>query len=958
MAKKRSVEKVSELRKQAEKILAKKPQPIRALEPDDIQKLIHELNVHQIELEMQNAELHRIQLELEETRDKYLNLYDFAPTGYFTLDRNSLIVDVNLAGSELLGIEKHILTGKEFTSYISHDSQDVFYLHFREVHKTGTKISCELKMLKADGSLFDVQLISLCIPEKDGNINYCRVAVIDITERKHDEERVLNLNEVLKALRGVNQLITREKDRERLIKQSCELMVETRGVYCAWILLFEEDKKYIAAAVSNSEEMQAFSQALEQGDYPPCVEKILAYKDSLAVCSDIFTEGPPCLPENLYGMGQGLISRLEYGGKLYGVISVYVPSDYTSDPEEQVLFRELAGDIAYALYNIEREEVSKQAEEALRRSEERYRDLIENLPIGMGITSLDGQFLFANKALQRMRGYDSREELMRSSVSERYYDLEDRKRWMALVREKGGVEGFEMRLKRKDGSVFWVSFSSVLQTDISGTQQMIHVIQDITERKRAEELYMTIAQNSPIGVYIFQDGKFCFVNPEFRKLTGYSEAELLEMSPYELVYPEDRQQTRQHAIDMLKGRRNAPYEFRVINREGEVRWAMETITSINYGRRQATLGNFMDITEHREMEELLKENEEKFSSVFYANPNSMLLVSSSDGAVVDVNEAFIERSGFTREECIGNTIQSLSSWVSQEARDNFFQLLNEQKHMRDYEAEMYHKSGQQITVLISVEPITISGKPYIVYSLRDITERKKMEEQLIVTDRLASVGELSAGIAHEMNNPLTGVIGFSDLLLEREDLPEDVREDLKVINREANRTAEVVKNLLTFARKHDTEKKPADINQIIRNVLELRTYEQKVHNINVNASLASDLPEIKVDAFKLQQVFINLVINAEYFMIEAHGKGELDIVTERVGDNIRITFADDGPGITRNILGHIFDPFFTTKEVGKGTGLGLSICHGIIAEHGGEIHAESEPGKGAAFIIEIPVNAK
>src|SRR4030043_1528940 len=195
MAKKKDKARTEELRKRAEEILAEKPEAFRALAPADIQKLIHELNVYQIELELQNEELRRTQLELQEARDKYLNLYDFAPTGYFTLDHNSLIVDVNLAGSELLGSEKHRLIGTQFTSSISPDSQDAFHFHWREVLKTGIKGSCELKMLKADGTLSPAQLISMAMPERDGNINQFRTAVIDITERKRQEKEMRQLEQ-------------------------------------------------------------------------------------------------------------------------------------------------------------------------------------------------------------------------------------------------------------------------------------------------------------------------------------------------------------------------------------------------------------------------------------------------------------------------------------------------------------------------------------------------------------------------------------------------------------------------------------------------------------------------------------------------------------------------------------------------------------------------------------------
>lgn len=240
-------------------------------------------------------------------------------------------------------------------------------------------------------------------------------------------------------------------------------------------------------------------------------------------------------------------------------------------------------------------------------------------------------------------------------------------------------------------------------------------------------------------------------------------------------------------------------------------------------------------------------------------------------------------------------------------------------------------------------------------SWRRITQQ---QTALVMADRLASLGELVSGVAHELNNPLTSVIGFSDLLLERENIPEDIKEDLKTVNREAQRTASIVRNLLTFARQHPQEKQTADMNKLIQAMLELRAYEQKVNNIQVITNFAPDLPQITANSFQLQQVFFNIIINAEYFMIEAHGKGILTITTERTGDFVRVSFADDGPGIPKANLNRIFDPFFTTKEVGKGTGLGLSICHGIVTEHHGKIYAESEPGKGATFFVALPVSKK
>jgi PAS domain S-box-containing protein len=244
-----------------------------------------------------------------------------------------------------------------------------------------------------------------------------------------------------------------------------------------------------------------------------------------------------------------------------------------------------------------------------------------------------------------------------------------------------------------------------------------------------------------------------------------------------------------------------------------------------------------------------------------------------------------------------------------------------------------------------------------VHITRDITEQKQQNERLMMADRLVSIGELAAGTAHEINNPLTSVIGFSQLLIER-DIPDDIREDLKLIYSEAQRAANVTNNLLTFARKHTPVKQPSQINKIIEDVLKLRAYGHKVKGIEVERHLAPDLPEIMVDYFQMQQVFLNIIINAEHSMTEAHNNGTLTITTQKQNSDVSISIADDGTGIPPENLNRIFNPFFTTKEAGKGTGLGLSICHGIVSEHGGKIYAKSRLGKGATVFVELPINGR
>ena len=369
-----------------------------------------------------------------------------------------------------------------------------------------------------------------------------------------------------------------------------------------------------------------------------------------------------------------------------------------------------------------------------------------------------------------------------------------------------------------------------------------------------------------------------------------------------------------------------------------------------------------DITEQKRfMEEALEESEAYRAMIeLGAQVGEAVIVLQDEGQKEGVqafcNDTWLQITGYSEEE-LGR--MSFFELVSPE--DRKASLERHRRKMRGesipglFELTIIRKDGREVPIEVTSAYSTYRGKRVNVVYARDITERKKMQEQLAVQDRLASLGELVSGVAHELNNPLTAIIGFSELLLERE-LPNDLKREIQIINEEAQRTSKIVKNLLTFARKQPEEKQPMDINESIQRVLELRAYERKVSNIEVNAHLDPHLPQIYGNPFQLQQVFFNIVINAEYFMSEAHGRGTLTITTEKAGDFVRARFADDGPGIPKENLSRLFTPFFTTKEVGKGTGLGLSICQGIVTEHGGRIWAESELGKGATFIVELPVH--
>lgn len=783
----------------------------------------------------------------------------------------------------------------------------------------------------------------------------------EITERKQAEERIIHLNSVLRAIRGVNQLITLEKDRKRLIQQSCSLMVKTRGFLCAWILLFDEKRKYLSAAVTGGKEIQGFYKQLEQGNYPPCIDRILAHKDSFAVCGDIVENGLDCLPRSLYSGSSGLISRLEYEGKVYGIASVYIQSEYALDPEEQSLFRELAGDIAFALYNIEKEEKRKQAEEALRESEERFRTILDSASDGILLADLETKrFYITNRAICQMLGY-SLEEIRNLGVTDIHpekdlpYVLEQfEKQSRGEITLSGDIP-----IKRKDGSVFYADVNTSVLT-FGRKTYIAGIFRDTTERKKMEETlreneakWRSLVENAPnIVMLIDRDRKIQFIN---HVVAGIDAKDVIGRSVYDYIQPEHHDVAEKTIDRVFKTGEPAYYEIKGVGPDGRISWYETRVGAIKSGVEVAGVIQISsDVTERRQNEEALQKSEASL-----AEAQRIAHVGSWDWDILKNELSYSDEFYHVFGRRVQNFAMFLDS-VHPDDREFVEKSVNgalrgDKPYDIEYriilpndEERVIHAQGE-VTLENTGKPIRMVG------TVQDITEHKKMEEQLILTDRLASIGELASGIAHELNNPLTGVIGLSQLLAQR-DVPKDIKEDLNLVYSEAQRAANVVKNLLTFARKHPSAKQPLNINEVIGKVLEIRAYEDRVSNIEVVTHLASDLSQIMADYFQLQQVFLNIVINAEHFMIEAHNKGTLTITTQKVGGIVQASFADDGPGISKENLGHIFDPFFTTKEVGKGTGLGLSICHGIVAAHGGQIYAESELGKGATFIVELPLS--
>lgn len=638
----------------------------------------------------------------------------------------------------------------------------------------------------------------------------------------------------------------------------------------------------------------------------------------------------------------------------------------------------------------------RKAECALLDSEARYRSVIENIQDTFYRTDAGGALIMLSPSGARLLGYDTVEELLGTPMENLWKSSEAFQEYVQILSEQGVVLDLEATLLRRDGSEVIVEATSNIYNDEFGMMLGLEgILRDIGKRKHAEreadrERMFTdaVMESMPGLLYIYDSqGRMVRWNKSHQTMTGYSPEELLGRNMEDWFggwEPDTTNMIANFRQTMVNGRSET--EAHLITKDGRSIPCLFTGARHAIDGQEYLFGMGMDITERKKSEELLRQSEDKFSRLFQNSPDAILLADIDTGIISDVNETFVAMTGYAREEVVGSTTSNLRFYVDPALWNRLYSLLRRDRFLDNQELMVRTKEGHTLLCALSSHVIQIGEQNIVISVFHNVTELKKMQEMMIQTEKMISVGGIAAGIAHEINNPL-GIIMQSAQMLEHRTKPdfpknmavaEKIGLDISLLDRymrerniftyvkdirdAANRAAEIIRHMLDFSRRSDSERRVCNVNDVIDRAIALAGSDYDLRKsfdfrrIQLVREYADGLPDITCIETEIEQVLLNLLRNAAQALEEgAVADPSITVRTRADGVIIVIEVEDNGPGIPPEVARRIFEPFFTTKPPGQGTGLGLSVSYFIITQtHGGSINVSSATGAGACFHIELP----
>lgn len=866
----------------------------------------------------------RAEQALSDSEARLNGILDSAGEAIVSVDQEQNIILYNRAAESMFGHTAAEALGRPMDMllpprYVQSHRAKVDGFAFPEGPLNSQTVRMEVTGLRRDGTEFPAETTVWKLDQGDGVV--LTSMVLDVTERKRAEAQQRLRSQELGTLAAIATYLALPatlQEKANLLLEELRVAIEADE---AIFMVGDQDSESLELVAT----VRAYPAAPPQGVERLPVQGTLAGKvlmeGGTAVVDDILLEPTQVgvAQVGVAAVDRGMRSRvavqISAGDRPFGVVSATSTRVAHFTPERVALLNAIASGIGPLLDNARLQadnlreiDERRRVEDALRESEGVHRAVVESVGDGIVICS-DDTMLYVNQAFLDIHGFKESSEAigrpMSSFVGER-----DRERVQlySAARQRGenAPSFYEYRLVRGDGvgRVAQVVASAIRYKGLPAT---ISVIRDVTESRRAEE-HVSLLSTISRAINLQEDvqSSLAVVLEEMCRATEWvygevwvpsADGSVLELSPANCANSDAAAgfRTASEVVTLAPG---VGLPGRVWE-TGELEWTSD----------------------------LSKGTPESFPRALLGRDFGM---KAALGVPIKTNGEMLAVLVFMMHE-VREADTHLSDLVSGVAA----QLGLVIHHKMDEEAR--HKSSAELE--------------------RTFHELRDAQEQLIQAAKLVAIGELVSGVAHELNNPLTGIWGLSQLVAAK-DLDPQLKGDLEMINAEASRAVKIVQNLLSFARKHAPEQTWASVNEAVEKTVELRAYGMKVNNIDLETDLQPDLPEARFDFNQMRQVFLNIVTNAEQEMVNHQGGGRLLVATRQVGDSIRITFTDNGGGIRPEIADKLFDPFFTTKEVGQGSGLGLSICYGIVQEHNGRIWVENRPGEGATFIVEIPIDGR
>jgi len=597
--------------------------------------------------------------------------------------------------------------------------------------------------------------------------------------------------------------------------------------------------------------------------------------------------------------------------------------------------------------------------EIISRSQRGYRDLIDTLDHAVFTLSPEGVLRVANLYVAQVFAVPF-QELIGHRLDAFFTDPSPGQSQAALARllESGGWVGrIPVRLKRNAELRYFDCRFHVLRTEgqVVGISGWAH---DVTAQHQSEIRFAELFDSLREGIFFTTpEGRVLDANPALVRMLGYAGKEELQARNFREVYVNPAQ--RDEMVRDLSDRGAVQdRELALRRKDGSPLRVLASGVAVRdmFGRIVHLQGTFVDITERVEMEKRLHQEQELFRRLVAGFPD-MIGVLDVEGRFTYVSQRALDVIGEPPESYIG---RSLGARMHPDDRPKVLRTFQDLVAGRAAHAQMefrsQHVDGGWRVLRASARPLfdaagKISG---VVATARDVTEAKAADQQLLQNERLAAMGQMMAGVAHELNNPLTAILGVSDLLRERAADPA-ARRHVEIVLEQARRAAAIVQNLLAFSRPSAHGRVKLRLDEIVQQALEQHKTSLRQKNIAVEFSSPAGLPAIDGDPKLLPQVFSNLIVNAEQAIAGARERGVLRVALSRADNKVCAAFSDDGPGISSEHIGKLFDPFFTTKRPGGGAGLGLTICLALVKEHGGSIEVQSIQGRGATFRVTLPV---